>query len=173
MNASTSNQGITRIAFGSALGTIAASTTVAQLWASSFRITRLTMWQATVSGAMAQQNGMYWDLGGTAEQALQKESVKVSTIPAGITNDVPIVLAPKRGTYVAMWQTIASNNTDVLVYITAAQGSVIDVEGVYTLMAASADAISVTSSGLTAGQPYYFPLDGPGGKLVVQGLPTK
>jgi hypothetical protein len=71
-----------------------------------------------------------------------------------------------------MWQALGSNSSDPLFALTVATGSVIDIEGVYTL---TNDYIAPNSSITTgtAGMAYYLALDGPvSHKLVPQGLPT-
>jgi len=106
---------------------------------------------------------------GSAEQALMKDSIKNSDIPIGVTVDRPVVFRPKRGTYLDMWQSVATNGTDQLFAISGATGGVMDFHLVFTLVGASAAVTQTTSSTVALGSVRYMNPD-TGNKIGVIGL---
>jgi len=139
-------------------------------WASSFRLRKLTAWPSAGGdfGVLSDSSTA------TAEQALQKDSEKISVIPTGIT--MPAggrVFTFRPDTFLGMWQTGNVNPNDVLFDYWGTAGSVIDLEGVFTLSGAVTQGLGITVSGGTQGQTYYLALDGKTlNNLIPQGLQT-
>jgi hypothetical protein len=133
---------------GAAVGVICtvANTTV-KLIASTYRIVKVTIWPATNSSVV-------WDVnaasGSASEQALNRESVKNSALPTGITVDQPTVWKPKKGTYLAMWQSCSDNGTDQLFAFSGGTGCVFDVHLVATIGGATSVLASATTTSTVA-----------------------
>jgi hypothetical protein len=135
-------------------------------WASAFKVRRITIWPAAGSDAI-----VLWGTS-TAEQALQRDDEIVNSIPTGITVDRPVSVHPNPDSYMSMWQMTGQNSTDVMFYISAELGSIIDIEGVFTLVNAYVAPNATITAG-TLGVTYYLALDGPSSnKAQPLGLPT-
>lgn len=156
---------VTRQNLFMALGGIAPDTANVVCWASSYRVKRITAWPA--AGTEVQIT--FWTSSG--EQSLMREKIVVNTMPTGITIDRGSQFKPPRGTYLEMWQSLQSTS-EVLFEVSCGSGSIVDIEGVYTLNTGSVQTPLTVASGatVTAQEVYYAPLDGPSGKLVPQGL---
>jgi hypothetical protein len=162
---------ITRKSFASMLGGICTTAnTSVRLWASSFRITRITAWPAASGDCFI----ACVISGTTAEQALQKDSQKVGTLPNGITSTTGgHQYRPKPGTYLSMWQVVNNDETDRLLQYASTSGSVWDFEGVFTLPSGTAATSTVTVTTALLGSIYYLYPDGQTTHdLTVQGLTT-
>ncbi len=162
----TSNS-VTRQFLASALGGICSVTnSVHTSWASSCRIRSITIWPAAGS-----QAALNWATS-SAEQALQRDDFIIDTMPTGITVDKPVRVVPNKKSYLSMWQALGSNSTDPLFQVSAELGSIIDVEGVYTLTNDYVAPNTTIAAG-TLGVVYYLALDGPSSnKIQPLGLPT-
>jgi len=140
------------------LGSLGAICTVANTslacWASTFRVKRITMWPAVNGDA-----GVLESVTGTAEQALVKEKLNISSLPTGITVDRAVVWAPPRGSYLRMWQS-AVNSSDVLFYLFGNAGTILDVECIFTLAGTVGGSILVGAATCSLGHQYYLSLDG-------------
>lgn len=146
---------VTRLTLGSICGGIVtvANTTVTGV-CGSYRLRKIVVWPAAGSNVVIEAS-----LGGSAEQALQKDSVKDTNLPQGITIDQPVVFKPKRGTYLDMWQTPSSNGSDQLMLISGASGAVMDVHIVYTQAGVGPQFTLPTSSTIALGFFVYGALD--------------
>jgi hypothetical protein len=162
---------VTRGNIASALGGVVYGTGPVDFvcWASSFRLRRLTAWPAAGGdwGCLSNSGTS------TAEQALSKDSEKISVLPTGIT--IPVggrVFRFKRDTFQGMWQQVVDPNDTLFEYWGTA-GSVVDLEGVFTLSGAVNQGYGLTLTSGTAGQSYYLALDGKtSNNLIPQGLQT-
>jgi len=159
---------VTRAGFACMLGGICSlANTTFLAWASSFRIRKISYWPSA-----GQDAGLYEGDTGTAEQALSKESQKISTLPAGITSDKGCVFKPKPGTYLSMWQTSNINTGDILFYWWGGSGSVFDFEGTFTLCN-GIEPLGVAVAVATINDVYYLSPDGNTTHILVpQGVPT-
>lgn len=143
---------------GAAVGSICTvANTTARLIASTYRIVKITIWPATGTSVV-------WDVnansGSASEQALNRESVKNSAIPTGITVDQPTVWKPVRGTYLSMWQSCSDNGTDQLFAFSGGAGCIFDVHLVGTIGGAtSVLASATTTSTVAVGGMGVFSLD--------------
>jgi len=161
---------ITRGALICSFGVIGYGTNDVAAWASSFRLSRITAWPSAGGDF-----GLLSADSGSAEQALVKDSEKISTIPTGITTTETgrVFKFPKR-TYLGMWQS-AVNPTDVLLTYWGTAGTVVDVEGAFTLAGAggAGSPFGEAVASASAGQVYYLSPDGnTTHNWVPQGLPT-
>ncbi len=166
---------VTRTAIAGALGgvcTIVNSTILA--WASSFHLKRIKIWPAASSTGAQTACEIYWSVGGGAEQQLSKDTATVNNVPNGVAQDAAIVMVPPRNTYLRDWQQTGVDSSDVMFVIqNLTLGTIVDIEGVYTL-ANAAGGLNITSvATCSLGSVYYLALDGrASNKLVPQGLPT-
>lgn len=160
---------ITRGAMGAALGGIANSATNVEAWASSYRLTRLTAWP---SGAG--DFGIASPSSAGAELALTKDSEKISTLPSGVTQTQGArVWSFHKHAVLSMWQLTISNTSDVIMQYWGTTGTVIDIEGAFTLVGATVEPYGVAVASATTGQAYYLSPDGNTTHLLTpQGLPT-
>jgi hypothetical protein len=156
---------VTRASMSSSLGGICttANTTITS-WVGTYRIRRVVAWPAAATSVLIDAI-----ISGTAEQALTKDSVKNAQLPTGITVDKPVVFRPRRGTYLDMWQSAATNGSDQIMTITAATGTVIDIHYQFTLCGVIAASGYSTSSTVALGLVVYMPLD-TANKIAVTGL---
>jgi len=162
-----SSQLVTRLTLASVIGGIVtvANTTVS-LIASSFRLHKVVVWPAAGTTVTIDQL-----IGGTAEQALQKESLKGSDLPTGITLDKPVVYRPPKTSYLSMWQATGSNSGDGLFTVSGAAGAIFDIHLSFTLFSGigSVCPTAVTTSTVPLGDFVYMPLD-TGNKITVIAL---
>jgi len=165
-----SSQPVTRGSMATTFGvivTVANTTLVA--WASTYRITKIVIWPAAGSSPILE-----FPTGGTAEQALQRETMRNSTMPTGITMDRPLVWRPSRKSYLSSWQVANANPTDVLFTLSLAVGTVMDVHSVFTIASGVGMGIpygASTTSTVPLGTVAYMPID-TGNKIQPIGLST-
>jgi len=161
---------VTRGGMGVGIGGIATSSSSVVAWASSFRLTKITAWCSAGGdfGIVSQTSAA------SAEQALQKDSEKISVLPTGIT-------VPSGGrmfrfpptTFLGMWQLTAVNSTDVLFDYWGTAGTVFDVEGLFTLVGPSVVPYVASVGTSTGASVYYLSPDGnTAHNWQPQGLPT-
>lgn len=157
ISSNASNAAVTRDSLASTLGGIVtvANTTVT-MWASSYRILKIVVWPA--AGSTVTLDAV---IGGTAEQALNRESMPGSDMPSGITLDVPLVFRPRRESYLSLWQTVGVNGTDQLFALSGASGAIIDLHMQYTLFSGvgAVGKTATTSSTVPLGDVVYMPMD--------------
>jgi len=145
-NASASSVAITRLSMaGSVLNICTVANTTVKPVCNTYRIVKITIWPAASTSVV-------WDVTvtGTAEQALNRDSVKNSAVPTGITVDQPTVWKPAKGSYLDMWQSAADNGTDQLFAFSGGAGCVIDVHLVGTIGGATAVLPSITTTSTVA-----------------------
>ncbi len=137
----------TRVSVAAALGGMCtvANTTI-QLFASGFRLRGITIWPAAGSSVLLDVNAA----AAGAEQALNRESVKNSVVPTGVTVDRAMRWTPKPGTYLDMWQSTTENPTDQLFAFSGAAGAVLDVHMTCTLVGATSASHNVTTTSTVA-----------------------
>jgi hypothetical protein len=138
-------------------------------FASSFRLLRITAWPSAGGDF-----GLIAALGGTAEQALQKDSEKISVIPTGVTtSEKARVFSFHKKSYLGMWQLTGVNPNDSMLSYWGTSGTVVDVEGVFTLVGATSNPYPNTVATATLSNVYYPSFDGSTTHVwVPQGLET-
>jgi len=143
-NASAASVAITRLSMAASVLCVCtvANTTVKPI-CSTYRLVKITIWPATGTSVV-------WDVnansGSASEQALNRESVKNSAIPTGITVDQPTVWKPAKGSYLDMWQSASDNGTDQLFAFSGGAGCVFDVHLVGTIGGATSVLPSITTT---------------------------
>jgi len=161
---------VTRGGMAAGLGGIATASNSVAAWASSFQLRRITAWcSAGGDFSISSQSSA-----ASAEQALQKDSEKISVLPTGVT--VPSggrMFTFPSTTFLGMWQLSAVNSTDVLFEYWGTAGTVLDVEGVFTLVGPTVAPYVASVGSSTAANCYYLSPDGnTAHNWQPQGLPT-
>lgn len=157
-DATVSGLTITRGQVGMSLGGVGTvlNSTVAGI-ASSFRINEITAWPPAGGSVDVE-----WNITGTAEQALGKDSARQKTLPTGITVTGGLVFRPPAGSYSSMWQAANTNTSDVMFQIAATAGTVLQLKIAYTMPVSVGSGVSQSGyAGVTVGSFYYPYLDGP------------
>lgn len=168
-NAATNNQPITaQMLAGACGGMCTLLNTQLSMWASSAKIHSIKIWPGLSS---TDSNPEVLWLSPVA--AVEKDDVKVRSVPGGVTVDKCVVARPPRGTLAVDWMNLTSLNTTQLLFLTGITAdSIIDLSVTFTL---SNDILGNTLGIVTGtvGVVYYLALDGPGGnKLRPIGVPT-
>jgi hypothetical protein len=137
-------------------GVVTVANTTVSLWASSYKLKKIVVWPA--AGTTVTIDGV---VGGSAEQALQRETLVGADIPTGITVDKPVVFTPKAASYLSMWQATATNPTDQFFTISGATGAVFDIHIAFTHFSGLGNTAptAVTTSTVALGSVVYMPLD--------------
>lgn len=157
---------LTEANFAGAIGVVTTAANTTHPISSAWKIKRVTIWPSTQSTTV--QNQWAWDLASTGHD---KDSLRVTTVPFGITSALPLTTTPPSKSLAAFWTN--SNVSGTFAICTIQTGSVVDLEIDFTLSTGLPQfaAISTTAAG-TVGNLYYLSLDGTGGKLNVVGRPT-
>lgn len=137
--------------------------------ASSMRIRKIIIYPSTsqsgISNAMIE-----W---ATAFSGFVKDHIRDTALPLGITNTVPVLAVPPKGSLASNWLSIALGAGAAIMYITCPAGCVIDITLEYTTRGAITGYTFTGVSVVTVGNMYYLPPDGIlSNKLRVLGLPT-
>lgn len=148
VSASASSVAITRKSLGcSVLVVCSVANTTMKSIISSFRIQKITLWPPAGGSVILDINA---NSSQGAEQALSRESTKISSLPTGITVDLPTVFVPKKDSYLGMWQAVAENSDDQLFALSSDSGAVIDVHLVATIAGATSTLTSATTTSTVA-----------------------
>jgi len=162
-----SSQLVTRGSLASIIGgVVTVANTTVSLVASSYKLNKIIVWPAAGSTVTIDQL-----IGGTAEQALSRESFPGSDMPTGITVDKPVVFVPSKSSYLSMWQVTGANPGDGLMNISGAAGAIMDIHLSVTLFSGvgSVCPTTPTTSTVPLGDFVYMPLD-TGNKVTVVAL---
>jgi hypothetical protein len=137
-------------------GIVTVANTTVTLWASSFKLKKIVVWPA--AGTTVTLDGV---IGGTAEQALQRETLVGADMPTGITLDKPVVFVPKANSYLSMWQVTNTNGTDQFLSISGAAGAIFDIHIAFTHFSGigAVGPTATTTSTVPLGDVVYMPLD--------------
>jgi len=148
---------VTRGSLASILGgTVTVANTTVTLWASSYKLRKIVVWPAAGSTVSIDATTT-----GTAEQALQRESLPGADMPTGVTMDRPVVFTPNAKSYLGLWQSTGVNASDQLFLVSGSSGAIIDVHIAYTLASGLQAAVTQgTTTTVALGAIVYMPMDG-------------
>lgn len=120
---------------------------------SAVRLRSVTVWPS-LSSSTTDTVALEWSAAG----AFFKDQLKNKTLPEGQTNTSAVVFKPPKNTVCSFWH---YSTSDIIFYITASSGSVVDVHLDCCLSGAFAPPTSVTTVGaVVVGNAYYGYMDG-------------
>jgi hypothetical protein len=154
--------------FGALGGICTVTNSTIQLWASSFRLRRVSVAESAQSVASVNATLTWF----TAGDLNTKDE---STIATSIPYDRPSVLseAPPKNSLASFWTNTSSGTTNTFFTIMCAIGAEIDVSVDFTLISNGTPGALTGITTATLGNQYYLSLDGRGSnKLQPAGLPT-
>jgi len=164
-NASVAGYAVTTSNIAGALGVVTTAANTTHPICSAFKVKRVIIWTPTTSGFA--QCEWAWDVSGAGRD---KDSMKITSIPTGITLARPIVTTPPSNSIASFWANSIVSGTFALT--TLQSGAVLDMEIDFCLSTALGQfaAITTTAAG-TVGVLSYLPLDGTTGKILPAGRP--
>jgi len=168
-NISSGTSAITVSQIAAALGSVRiAANSIAPI-VSAFRIKRLVLWPPySAPGGATEQHVITWN---TTNSGFDRDTLKVQTLPGGITTSTALVSSPPGGSLSTFWQDSGQSGT--MFSVIAQQGAVLDMHVDFNLSTGTAQfaAVSTTASG-SPGVLYYPGLDSTTNKWATVGRPT-
>jgi len=166
---SSSTTAVTLSRIAAALGSVRIAANSVAPVVSAFRVKKLVLWPPyNAPGAATDQHVITWN---TTNSGFDRDTLRVQTIPGGITTTTPLVSVPPSGSLSTFWQDSGQSGT--MFSVIAQQGAVLDMHVDFNLSTGTAQfaSVSTTASG-SPGVLYYLGLDGTTAAWLTIGRPS-